>query len=199
MQSFSEFADYVQRFKWVAGLIVGAAGLTPVIAAFAGMNPAWPEKIEILTSLLIVVTLILAFVLTSGVRAKRVKRIVLGTALAFVISLFGYLYAFGRFVYEVPGTKSSVTLGCTWKKDALEGAKIFRISAANQCPGDFEDLLANAEYAPSAVWTPESLSTTRLLVLALWLAVFTSLAAFIGAFVSTLKGVPAGEAKAING
>ncbi len=195
MTRFEDFSDYIKRFKWVAALIVGSAGLSPVIAAMAGVDPAWPDGISIITSLLIVVTLILVFVFTTGISAMFKRAIIAASAVTFVASLFFYLYLFDRFVYSVPNTDASITVGCGWTREARDFAKMVDISSEEQCPGDFEELLSNAEYAAEAIWLDESLTTNRLKILAAWLLLFTSLSAFLGSFVATLSGGPKDEAE----
>lgn len=190
MAKFEDFSDYIKRFKWVAALIVGGAGLSPVIAAMAGFDPAWPNGISIITSLLIIVTLILAFVFTTDISAAWKRAIIATSALTFIGSLFFYLYLFDRFVYLVPNTEASITLGCGWTKDARNYAKMIDISLDEQCPGDFEEMLSNAEYLPQSIWLNESLTTNRLKILASWLLTFTALSAFLGSFVATLSGSP---------
>ncbi len=190
MTRFEDFSNFVKRFKWIAALIIGAAGLTPLIAAMAGIGPAWPKGIEILTSLLIVITLILVFVFTNDISSRWKRSVIAISALAFLGTLFYYLYFFDRFVYLVPDTEITTTLGCGWTKDARDYATILKLPPDNQCPGDFEEMLSNAEYSPEAIWIAESLTKNRLMILALWLALFTSLSAFIGSFASTMSGGP---------
>lgn len=190
MTKFDDFSDFIKRFKWVAAMIVGGAGLSPVIAAMAGFDPAWPNGISIITSLLIVVTLILTFVFTTGISTTWQRAAIAISALTFVGALFFYLYLFDRFVYAVPNTDSSITLGCGWTKDARDYATVIGISLDEQCPGDFEEMLSNAEYTPQSIWLNESLTTNRLKILASWLLMFTALSAFLGSFVATLSGSP---------
>lgn len=190
MTPFDQFKLIVERFGWIAGLALAGGIFAPIVAEAAGIAPTYPASLPFITSLFMLLTLVLIFTFASGMARKPYRRLLLAAVLAFILSLGGYLYSYDRFQYRVPGSTEIVTLGCGWKSDARRVARQMKIDPQGECPGEFAEILNEAENIPDNIWAREGLGQIRLLLVALWLMIFVSLTAAIGAFAAYLSRKP---------
>jgi len=194
--ALDQFDAVVARFGKIAGYALGGSVLAPLVTAASGMAPAWPDGLPIITSIFMLLSLILIFHFLTTRKRWIFSLLLVGGSLCLVASILGYAFARGEFVMKGSRSNASLTIGCTWRPEAVELATRLRIDTKDQCPGDFRELLAKAEDDPYQIWTERSITNVSYVIACLWVALFTTLALVIGSFVIWYTRQPAGHRSA---
>lgn len=182
MDQFARFKEIAERFGWTGGLAVAGATFAPLVTAAAGFATPWPDDLPFLTSLFMLITLIGTFLFGSALTRRAFARAFVLLVIAFVLLVGGYLYSFDRFVRSVPDA-SPVILGCVLEPESRLVVRSQYGDSASECPGPAARMLEGADYEPAGVWTDESIRSIKLLLLGLWLAMFSMLAGIFSIFV----------------
>ncbi|MGH6616259.1 hypothetical protein [Sphingomonas sp.] len=182
MSMLDQFEQVTSRFGRVAGYAIGGTAIIPLIGAFSGIAPPWPDGLSVISSVIILITLMLVFHLFTTTRRWVFSTVFLVSAALLVTCLGAYTYMRIEFVLFHPTAKESIILGCEWRTEALEVAKVHRIPTTDQCPGQFRDMLLDARDQYD-IWTERSIRQVALLMACLWVGIFMSLSLTIGCFV----------------
>lgn len=186
MDSWERFQKFVQRFGIVGGLAVGGSTLVPLVTAAAGFSPPEPDGVQFITTLFMLLSLILTFLLVGSVRARTSTALIVLATIVTAGSFIYYSELRRTFVYEDAPEGELLTLGCTWTPSARNASEQ---TIADQCPGDpafYEQALDEAGYVPTEIWTSASIRSIERYLFLTWLAAFVSLAIVIAAFVVRL-------------
>lgn len=189
----SSLDSFIQSIKDVKKLItIAVSGLicSQVIALLAGIQPPWPKGILILTSMIELLVLMMAWHFSSvSEKMNTGKILVILFSLLCFFSL-AYVFMYSLFVYNIPGTSTDIVLGCGLTHDSqlvLSLNKIDLKTITDTCPEEFTRILSSAEFEATRVWTPWTVKLNQVVIFALWLAAFSCLAAFMGIFVAYHK------------
>jgi len=167
---------YFKDLIKVLGIAASLAAV-PLIAAFAKLQPPWPNAIEYVSAVFIVVC---ALIMWEWVRrARRFAR--RGFIIAGVVLILGgigsYLPLYSSYVSEVPGSGSRVVRGSVCTPDAQE-------LYPKVCPDLPDEALADAGWNPELLWTRASIRRSQLMLVGAWLCFIVGLIAIVGASVA---------------
>jgi hypothetical protein len=167
-------AQFFGSFKSVWGGAVIAATAGPIGLWAMDLEPPWPPSVGKVATLFCAVAVLLAYVVSRSFapgskRAKTTRLLAIALLALGLIAILGYLWAYSRYVI----TESVERGGRT---------EIVRMIAGSQLrpgvkPGDATqlDLLRDNLYDPEAVWTPQSISTVRMMLLSSFVFSFFTL------------------------
>ena len=157
-------ADFFGSFKSVWGGAAVAATAGPLGLWALDLEPPWPSSAGKVATLFCAVAVLLAYVVSRSITprskgAKKLRVIAPATLALGLIAIVGYLWAYGRYVV----TDSIDRGGRTEIIRMIAGSELrpgIQAGTATQL-----DLLRDHLYEPEAVWTPQSISTARMLLL----------------------------------
>ncbi|WP_370034784.1 hypothetical protein [Qipengyuania mesophila] len=183
MTMLDDFRNAVEDFGWIGGLVISGSVFAPLIAAGSGLAPPWPENLEFVGMVAILVSLILVFQFLPR-RKGRYRLFLALSAIGLVISMATQFVLHLRFVKALPGTDTEAILGCGWTGELQAVARAEpTIDASAQCPGEYHKLLEMAENDPLQVWTSSSIDNIALLLSASWVLMFALFTVVLAAFV----------------
>jgi TIR domain len=156
-------------FPWA---IVGGTGL-PFIGAFIGLSPPWPRGAAVITAIVTVIATILFFSLLKPVSFRSLNRAIVASALGLTTLASTYLVAVSLFTYQTPTTKEHWAKGYACSAEALVVYK-------DKCPNLGIDELREAEFEAERLWTAQSVTVVRLILVLLWLGAFVAVSAILG-------------------
>jgi hypothetical protein len=177
--------DFRTFFQDFLGLIVGGVASTALVlvTALLDLAPPWPPALVQLTALAQLIALI--FVYQHFRRAGRIRTGRLMRRAGLVLAVFATFYLAGHslLVFEMPNGEHDMRgLQCSADALAVYGGA---------CPFLPTDLIAEAEFTADRLWTPLGLLATRLIMLAAWIVLFSSVVVLIGVFVVYQRRTPA--------
>lgn len=165
------FKDVKTLWAWMA-----VAASVPLLANLAGLAPPWPSAIAYLTAIFEILMLIWAYHNFKGAGKIIIGKIInIGIPVLFVL-LIGYLYVFSNFTYEIEGTGELGIRGYECTEKAL---RLY----SEECPYIKPDNIKKAEWDPTILWTGDSISVVRTMLVTFWILVFIVLTSILGAFV----------------
>jgi len=169
------FKELLKEFRGLSAWAVGGSVAVPFAAALAALSPPWPPAIVLVTAIAELVALIYVYQFLKMSKRKSIDRIMVGSGLLLVVFGSVYLFAISLYTYEVPTTKERFVKGyrCT-----SEASLVFK----DKCPDLGVDELKTAEYEAERLWTAQSIATTRMSIVALWIATFVALTVLVGGF-----------------
>lgn len=183
MPMLDEFRRTIEDFGWISGLVLSGSVFAPLIAAGSGLAPPWPENLEFVGMVAILISLILVFQFLPR-RKGRYHLFLALSALLLVLSMATQFVLHLRFVKTLPGTETEVVLGCGWTGEVKAVARADPlIDASAQCPGEYRKLLEMAENDPQSVWTSSSIENIALLLSGSWVLMFALFTVVLAAFV----------------
>lgn len=182
MNMLNQFEQVTVRFGRTAGIAIGGASVVPIITAFSGMAPSWPDGLPIMSSLLMLITLMVTFHFFTAKRRWVFSTFFTLSVLALVSLLITYTYLRARFIMLHPASGEPIILGCEWRSETKVVAVARGLSIVDQCPGDFRGMLLDAR-DQFDIWTEASILQVSLLIASVWTGIFVSLATAIGSFV----------------
>ena len=187
--SLKEFRSTLKEVKGLA-LSVGAGSvIAPLLASLSAYQPPWPHGISALAALTEFVTFILCFQLgkNSSVRTSGIM-VVVCACLQAVVAIT-YMFLASRFMLPLGTSSETIVLGCGLTEEAKILLDPNSLPVAEQCPGDFHNLLASAQYEATVIWIPSSVQNLKMLLASVWLTNFACFAAMLIMFVlSQQKG-----------
>jgi len=179
----NEFKKAFEDFGTIGGLAVGGSVLAPIISSASGLAPPWPNNLEFVAAVMMLLTLAMTFQFLPRRRSGYAKVFIAGTVL-FVVTLAAQVALHMRFVTEAPRIETKLLMGCGWTRDMLVYARESgEFDLGSQCPGDYRALLEMADNDPSQIWTASGIDQIAMLLAATWVMIFVSLAVALGSFV----------------
>lgn len=182
MSMLDQFELVTNRFGRVAGFAIGGTAIVPLLGAFSGIAPPWPDGLAVIASVMILMTLMTVFHFFTATRRWVFSTLFVASAAMLIACLTGYSYMRAQFVFYHPTAKENIILGCEWRYQTQQVARLRHIPTGDQCPGEFRDLLLDAR-DQFDVWTERSIMRVALDMAALWIGIFIGLALTIGSFV----------------
>lgn len=178
------FRKVFAEFRSTMLLAIGASALMPLVAAFAALDPPWPDGIEIITSVMTLLILIFVFQFLWKRARKTVNRTMVAGAVLVALGGVTYFTMRDMFVYEIPTTHEQAIAGCGWTSNAAVVAADFLADPADGCPGNYKKMLESAEYDARQIWRPNSITQIKMALLVSWLALFSGVSLIVAAFVT---------------
>ena len=157
------FFDYLKDFKSLSGWLMKGVLVVPLIALLAELPPSWPSRpaatgLSILTEALL---LMYAYELWGRIGVGRLrKRVRLGVALSAVLLIL-YLVLWSVFTKE---TVNGERIEKGWEHTAAARRMMDELGIPE------DQLLEDAGFDPTKVWTPASVTTVRVAMTIVWLA-----------------------------
>lgn len=173
-RSAAKSAENDGFFKEVLKVIgYGAAfAAIPLFASMENLQPPWPTAIAYVSAAVILVATLIAWEFGSSL-TKNQRRIMLMIAIVLTLmGLFSYLYLYSNFVI-VLDEADRVIIGYECN---LPTSKVY----PTICPNLGKMELERASYDPTALFTKDSLTNVRMLLVASWLVFVAGLMAAVG-------------------
>jgi hypothetical protein len=170
-------------FLWA---FVGGTAL-PFTGAFIGLSPPWPRGAAVITAIVTVTAIILFFSLLKQVSFRSLIRSTILSAVVLAILASSYLVAISLFTYQTPTTMEHWAKGYVCSAESLVVYK-------DKCPNLGIDELREAEFEAERLWTAQSVTVVRLILLLLWLAAFVAISAIMGCLLAHRRHTHAEQA-----
>ena len=177
MTGLDEFKRVLGEYKSLSLWAAGSSVIFPFIASFLSVIPPWPDGLNVITAVVQLGALIVAYQTNSPRRASQNVKL---WAILGLIVVLAYIVIFTLFTVYIPYTKRSIVIGFQCLPDAqqLSDHRWY----GGTCPFlGLEELKAVA-FDEFLLWTKLSIATTRMLLIALWFSIFICLAFLIGQF-----------------
>jgi asparagine N-glycosylation enzyme membrane subunit Stt3 len=168
------FRNFLDQYRRLIVVAVGASAV-PLAAALASLTPAWPRGIAGVTAVAQLLVLALVFQFLQSARRSTVSRIIVRSTVMLCLLLPVYFFLLSLFTYTEPASNERFTKGYECTANA-------RIVFENSCPFLGHDDLKKAEYDEERLWTVQSVSVVKSLILTVWLACFAALSTALGSF-----------------
>jgi hypothetical protein len=179
MTGLDEFKRVLAEYKNLSIWAAGASVVFPFIASFVSVIPPWPKGLDVITSILQLGALIVAYQ-TFRNSGRRVTRGVKLWAVLGLLAVLAYLVVFTLFTIYVPEAKRSIVIGFQCLPNAQQLSDLGKYVGV--CPFLGLQDLNGAAYDEFLLWTRLSIAVTRTVLVALWFAIFICLAFMIGQF-----------------
>jgi hypothetical protein len=191
MSAFQDFLDTLKKYRSFLVWIIGVSIALPMAAAQVDLTPPWPKGVVLLTAIWQAIAIVASFQF-----AHRLTRKSANKALAWSISLtmacsLTYGVALSQLTFEGGGARERLVKGLSCSDEALMLEKY-----RHKCPL-LNDQLINSAETTEQLWTPTSITASRITLLSLWLLFYLPLAASIALFIvfqsqqkSRFKGPP---------
>ncbi len=176
---FEIFKSYIKDYKEMCTLALSGFIAIPVAAKIFSISPPWPTGIIIMTSFTELIALIIVFHFLGSASKKRISKKMTISLIVLTLCILLYLIVFSQFTYIIPTTNEYSVKGFVPTQEAY---LVFN----DKCPWLGLDELRMAEYNAERLWTPQSITTIRILLVFLWLIVFFNLSVFISGFILSL-------------
>ncbi|WP_137153720.1 hypothetical protein [Rhizobium sp. FKL33] len=182
---FDDFSDLLKRYGQTILWITGSSVVLPAAAYNVEILPPWPSGGVLITAILQLVVMAVIFQFTQLAR-RRVVTWAIGMAFILLVSLsFGYFYFLSTLTFTGGPARERQVKGFECSAEALSIPKY-----ATKCPELTDQLIATASKADD-LWTSQSITKARMLLLALWLAAygfFSAILVLLITFQSTQRG-----------
>ncbi|MCB1498934.1 MAG: hypothetical protein KDK07_03960 [Bauldia sp.] len=170
----TEFWETVRELERFWAWIVAAASL-PFLASLIEITPPWPPAITVLTSIIAIVAVVLAYHFARTMKNRSVSVIVVITIVVLFIFSATYLGMLSQFSAKISDGSRVVTgFVCTPYAQQIY---------PDRCPWLTESELKLAEWTPSLLWTSLSITASRMALVIFWLGSFLLLSFFLGLFI----------------
>jgi hypothetical protein len=168
------FRNFLDQYRRLIVVAVGASAV-PLAAALSSLTPAWPSGIAGLTAVAQLLVLALVFQRLASSRRAVVSRVMMRSTIALCLLLPIYFFLLSLFTYSEPASNERFTKGyeCTARAKFL---------FEDACPFLGRDDLKKAEFEEERLWTIQSVSIVKSLILSVWLACFAALSTALGSF-----------------
>jgi asparagine N-glycosylation enzyme membrane subunit Stt3 len=175
--SLDGFKALVKEYRGLLTLALSASLALPLAANFLDLSPPWPAGIFVLTAVVELAVLALVYHLVGRAKKRIISLVMLLAFVGFSASGVWYLMKVSTYTFEAPTNHERMVKGdeCTKPAIAVYG---------DRCPRLGIQELREAEYNPETLWTPESISQVRVLLVSGWLFCSANLAVFLAAFVA---------------
>jgi hypothetical protein len=174
MNGLDDFKQVLAEFGNLSLWAAGASVVFPFIASFLSIIPPWPVGLNVITAVIQLVTLIVAYQ-TFSRNNQRITRNIKWLAVLGLFLLLSYMSLFTLFTIYIPPAHRSIVIGYECLSDAQ---RVF----GSKCPFLTIDDLSGAVFDEFLLWTKFSVTVIRVLLVALWFSVFICLALLIGQF-----------------
>jgi hypothetical protein len=167
--------DFTKSFKsvWGAGVLLATAG--PLALFVPDLYPPWPENSHLIGVLFCAVAAVVSFTVGLGYAHQPKSRNKVQTAVATTCLLLGLASLIGYFfAYSTRVVVETQIVGKDQHQLRFVVGTVKRADVDNTTTDDLE-LLRDNQYSPERVWTPESVRSSRVLLLVTFVAAFSML------------------------
>jgi asparagine N-glycosylation enzyme membrane subunit Stt3 len=171
----NEFKNLLKEYRGLAASTFGSAAAVPFAASLVDLSPPWPKGVVLVTAVVELLALALVFHFLRKARKSLINGILLAGTLILVLVSTVYLMQLSLYTFAVPTTDERFVKGTECTADARSVYK-------EKCPDLGLDELRNAEYSVERLWTPRSVTATRMRLVLLWAAAFGALSTTLGSF-----------------
>lgn len=170
----SEFKDVIADFGQLSSLALKGVVAAPWIDLWLRLGPPPAKSMALLTSLFQFVVVIWGFHFWSTIDVQKLNGRMKIALCMFCVGLVSSLFLMSMYTVSPGAGRERVIEGWAVRSDV--GPVLSSSYTAEQA-------LRDSEYDPASVWTAESVATMRMLITALWLVTFASLAGYLTAFI----------------
>ena len=171
----AEFWSSIRELEKFWAWIVAAAAL-PFFASLIEITPPWPPAIAILTAIVNLIAVILAYQLFRTSSRRVINRLMVAlTAILLFLSVI-YLILLSEMTFRAGTAADAIVMVkgfvCTSYGNIFE-----------ECPWLGDKELKLAEWTPEVLWTSWSITITRIALVVSWLGCFLSLSVILSSFI----------------
>jgi asparagine N-glycosylation enzyme membrane subunit Stt3 len=171
----SDFKKLLKEYRGLAASTFGSAAAVPFAASLVDLSPPWPKGVVLVTAVVELLALALVFQFLRTSRKSLINGILLSGTLVLVLVSTVYLMQLSLYTFAVPTTGERFVKGTECTANAR---KVF----GERCPDLGLDELRETEYSVERLWTPRSVTATRMRLVLLWAAAFGALSTTLGSF-----------------
>ena len=178
------FTEFARDFHSTIGIVGKLILIIPLSDLITHIGPAWPSRagIGLLGAFIQLIALIFAFEFWFEGGSVKVNRKVMKWCLAIlIVSGSTYLIAFSLWNVAIDGHFYRVIIGYEFLNEK-EAERCAEPGAPNCTP---YDLLINYKGKPDLIWTPISLTVTRMVSLASWFLAWFMFSILVATFICT--------------
>ncbi|MGZ8330271.1 MAG: hypothetical protein ACXWVA_04405 [Rhodoplanes sp.] len=179
MTGLDEFKRVLSEYKNLSLWAGGASVIFPFIASFLSVIPPWPAGLNIITSVMQLGALVVSYQTFRNTARSVSRNVKLWAALGFMVVLI-YMVAFTMLTVYVPYAQRSIVIGFQCLPDAQHVFDQSQYIA--KCPFLGVEELSAVAFNEFQLLTKFSIAIARMLLIALWFAIFICLAFLIGQF-----------------
>ena len=179
--AYDDLTKVFERYASALAWAVGAGAALPTSAYQANLSPPWPTGIVLITVIIEIVAIFWAFLSSRKSDDKALRRRSAWSLFGVVFFLVAYLVALSQLEFYGGPAKERLVKGLACTSEALRIPEF-----KSQCPFLNATLIAKAE-DPERLWTTQSITLSRSLLLALWIGFFLCFAYFLTGIISFLS------------
>ena len=170
MTGFDNFLDVLTKYKSLILWVTTTSILLPLAADQVNLTPPWPKGIVLLTAIWQMLAIVVTFQFSHRLSRRSANRAIISAALLMVAFSVVYLGALSKLTFEGGAARERLVKGFACTEEALRLEKY-----SKQCPF-LSDRLINSAESTEQLWTPESITSSRVLLLFLWLLTYIPIA-----------------------
>jgi amino acid transporter len=171
-EGISAFQRLLKDVRTLSGWSAKGALAAPLADFVLGVGPPWPVAVPVLTSCVEVIALIFVFTLLGAGGRAAFRRSLRVFAVVLVLSFAAYLTLLSLYVHHAPNG------------ERLVAGFIVRPDVVPMLAEDYtaSDALREAGWVAERIWTPTSITLSRLSLLASWVMSFSAFVGLLGVF-----------------
>lgn len=175
--AFDDFIVVLQRYRKLIVWCTSVSVALPLAADKIDLTPPWPKGIVLTSAILQLVCAVVTFQLMGRSGRRVVSRFLVAGMAGLLVTGAVYLAALSQLTFSGGPAKERQVKGLYCTDEALSLPNY-----AKACPLLNDYLIAGAEKADE-LWTPTSITASRLVLLALWCSMLLMLSGTLVAFV----------------
>ena len=175
MSGYTEFLLLIRRFRSLSVLTVSGGAVVPFFAYLANISPPWPPGIMIITAIVELLALIIAFQFFQHKGRKIVEKSMIVILICLCVSSIIYLIGFSLLTYQGPTASTRSVKGFICQPQ-------IKLAFGDECPELSVTRISDAQYRAEILWVEWSITIARLFLTITWLSCCSLLTSFIGIF-----------------
>lgn len=177
------FLAFLTQYKRIVVAILALGASPPLLNVILGIGPPWPDAtgVSYFTTLGIWLALPWTYVSTAGVGRDPLRVHVKRLGVTVAIALFAFVALSAALVYNAPDWRHQEAAGFLLRDEISD------VLEQQQYVVTLEDLVKGAEYKPTRIWIPWTVSVSRVSLLATWLVLFGTLSALTATLLRFLE------------
>jgi hypothetical protein len=175
--AFDDFIIVLQRYRKLIVWCTSVSVALPLAADKIDLTPPWPKGIVLTSAILQLVCAVVTFQLMGRSGRRVISRFLVAGMCGLLVTGAIYLAALSQLTFYGGPAKERLVKGLQCTDAALSLPDY-----AKTCPLLNDGLIAGAEKADE-LWTPTSITASRLVLLGLWCATLLMLSGTLVAFV----------------
>jgi hypothetical protein len=178
MTAYDEFLEVLRKYRASITSVIGISIALPLAASQVNLTPPWPKGVVLWTAIWQALMIVVTFQFGQRLSRRSANRTILWGGLLVLTCGIMYYAALSQLTFEGGAARERLVKGMVCTEEALL-LKPYR----DNCPF-LNDQLINSAESTERLWTTSSITTSRLLLLSLWLILYTGIAACFALFIT---------------